>query len=83
MTPNKVVAIIPVNIMPITFSDSEPAPEAVTNGITPNIKAKDVIRMGLNVILPGNGRIQQACPLPFSSSKLDDQYGVFCVNRSA
>ena len=48
ITPITVAVIIPANTaIPITLRASAPAPDAVSNGTTPRMKANDVIRIGL------------------------------------
>ncbi len=47
-TPRMVATSIPLKtVIPITFLPSAPAPEAVSKGVTPRIKANAVIRIGL------------------------------------
>jgi len=50
--PNKVTPIMPLKTaVPSAWRISAPAPEAITNGKTPNMNAKEVIRIGRNRIL--------------------------------
>lgn len=54
-TPNNVpINIPPTAAVPIDLLLNAPAPVAIINGINPKIKAKDVIKIGLNLALAPN-----------------------------